>query len=79
MLDSLYSWLKDREYIASEKFSAADVYVSSHVNWGMEDGTLESRSVFVDYAGRMHERPAAKRAAEIDDALIPKEFRTTVK
>lgn len=67
---ALEGWLNENEFVAGGGFTAADVYVASHINWGMEDGTLESRPVFIEYARRMHARPAAKRANEIDDALI---------
>jgi len=38
----------------------------------MQFGTIEKRPVFERYAGRINGRPAAIRAREIDDALLPK-------
>ena len=73
--DVLDDWLKNREFVASNSFTAADVYVASHIRWGMQVGTLESRPVFVDYAQRMHARPAAQRAIAIDDSLTPEQYR----
>jgi glutathione S-transferase len=34
-------------------------------------GTIEKRPAFADYAARLQSRPAAVRARELDDALIP--------
>ena len=61
-----------RPYICGEQFTAADVYVASQIGWGMMVGTLEKRPAFEAYSARLRERPAAKRASEIDDALAKK-------
>jgi glutathione S-transferase len=57
-------------YIAGERFSAADVYVGSQIGWGMMFGSIEKRPAFEAYWAGISQRPAAKRASEIDDALI---------
>jgi len=57
------------EYIAGDRFSAADVYVGSQIGWGMMFGTLEKRPAFEAYWQRISSRPAAIRAREIDDTL----------
>ncbi|QFY60255.1 glutathione S-transferase family protein [Rhizobium grahamii] len=57
-------------YIAGNRFTAADVYVGSHIGWGMGFGTIEKRQAFVDYFGRLMERPSYKRASEIDDVSM---------
>ena len=60
--------LSKSAYVAGERFSGADVYVGSHVQWGMEmTGMLERRPVFVDYWERLAGRAAYLRAQEIDD------------
>lgn len=69
-LDTLSIAVKANPFIAGDRFTAADVYVGSHVGWGMQFGTLEKRDEFVDYFARLQERPALKRAAELDDALV---------
>ncbi|MGO4386276.1 glutathione S-transferase family protein [Microvirga sp. 2YAF29] len=58
------------EYIAGDRFTAADVYVGSQIGWGMMFGTLEKRPAFEAYWKRIASRPAAIRAREIDDALV---------
>ncbi len=61
------------EYIAGDRFTAADVYVGSHIGWAMMFGTLEKRPAFEAYWNRISSRPAAIRAREIDDALAAEE------
>jgi glutathione S-transferase len=58
-------------YLAGDKFSAADVYSGSQIGFGLRFGTIEKRPAFVDYWERISARPAAKRAAALDDALMP--------
>ena len=58
-------------YIASERFSAADVYLGSHVGWGLEFGSIEQRPGFAEYAARVRDRDAWRRATQIDEALMP--------
>lgn len=57
-------------WLLGERFSAADVYVGAQVNWGLMFKSLPERPAFAAYAERLRTRPAAVRAAEIDDALI---------
>ena len=59
-----------RQYIVGDRFSAADVYVGSHIGWGIRFGSIESRPAFQTYLAGIMSRPAAVRANEIDDALI---------
>lgn len=57
--------LAGKRYIAGERFSAADVYVGSHIGWGMQFGTLEKRPEFIAYWNGLKERPAHLRAVEM--------------
>ena len=68
--DALELAVAGREYIVGDRFSAADVYVGSHLGWGLQFGTFERRPAFEQYLGRVMNRPAAVRAREIDDALL---------
>ena len=56
-------------YLVGDSFTAADVYVGSHIDFGMQFGTLDKRPAFEQYRRRLSARPAAMRAKEIDDAL----------
>ena len=70
VLDVLEATIADREYLVSDRFSAADVYVGSHLGWGMRFGMVEKRPTFERYFERLIARPAAIRAREIDEALM---------
>ncbi|MDP8994175.1 MAG: glutathione S-transferase family protein [Pseudomonadota bacterium] len=73
VLDTLEKAVSHGPYLCGEaQFSAADVYLSSQIGWGMMFGTIEPRAAFEDYVGQLQARPAAVRAREIDDALMPK-------
>jgi glutathione S-transferase len=63
----------EHEYAAGGKFSAADVMLGSQIGWGTQFGTLPKRPSFDAYVSRLFARPAAVRAREIDDALMPKD------
>ena len=67
--NALVTWLNKHEYITGERFTAADVYVSSHLGWGMSMRTLKENEVFVDYVDRTQSRPAHERATKIDMSL----------
>ena len=58
-------------YIAGDTFSAADVYVGSQIGWGVMSVVKDPSPVFGEYLARINGRPAAVRAREIDDALLP--------
>ena len=57
-------------YIAGNRFTAADVYVSSHLRWGLEFKTIEPRKAFTQYWECLQSREARLRADKIDDELI---------
>ncbi len=57
-------------YLVGECFTAADVYVGSHIGFGMQFGIFEKRSAFERYWQPLSVRPAALRAKAIDDAPV---------
>jgi glutathione S-transferase len=71
-LDALEQAVSGRPYIVGDRFSAADVYVGAQIGWGMMFGSIDKRPAFEAYWAGISQRPAAKRASEIDDALIAK-------
>ena len=71
VVDALEGAVKANPYIAGDRFTAADVFVGSHIAWGMQFGTLPRRDAFDAYVARIMGREAAARAREIDDALMP--------
>jgi glutathione S-transferase len=68
-LNALEAAVSQSDYLAGDTFSAADVYVGSHIGFGMMFGTLERRPAFEQYLKRVSSRPAWKRANELDEAL----------
>lgn len=73
VMETLEAAVSASPYIAGDRFSAADVYVGSHIGWGIGFGTIEKRPAFLDYWGRVSEREAYKRANALDDAQMPKQ------
>jgi glutathione S-transferase len=69
-LAALEHELERSDYIAGGRFTAADVYVGSHVGFGMMFGGIDKRPAFERYWGLVSARPAARRAREIDDKLV---------
>lgn len=61
---------KASPWLTGDQFTAADLYVGSHLSWGLQFGTIPKRPAFEAFAARATDRPAAKRANQIDDALI---------
>ena len=54
-------------YLVGNSFTAADLYIASHIGFGMQFGMIEKRPGFEQYVARHVARPAAVRAKDIDD------------
>jgi glutathione S-transferase len=70
VMDTLEGAVSRGEYLVGESFTAADLYVGSHIGWGLMFGSIEKRPAFERYWERISARPAARRADAIDDALV---------
>jgi glutathione S-transferase len=70
VLSVLDAAVSGREYLIGDRFTAADVYVGSHLGWGMHFRMIDTRPAFERYFARLSTRPAAVRAREIEDALV---------
>ena len=68
--DALEGVVSRGDYLAGDRFTAADVYLGAQIGWGMSFGTIERRPAFERYWDRIGSRPAAVRAREIDDGLM---------
>ena len=69
VLDTLERAVSEAEYVAGPRFSAADVYVGSHILWGWNS----SRWIAAGFRRLLvaaEEPPRVLRAKGIDDALI---------
>ncbi len=69
-LDTLEAAVSRTPYLAGDNFTAADLYVGSHIGFGMMFGTIDKRPAFEKYWQRISSRPACVRAKELDDAAI---------
>lgn len=63
----------DRDFIVGDHFTMADLLVSAYIGWYLQFKLLDPRESFVRFARLHAQRPAALRANEIDDALMPKQ------
>lgn len=68
VINALESAVAGKQYIAGDRFSAADVYVGAQIGWGMQFKTIEPRPAFEEYWARLSKRDAYKRATELDNA-----------
>ena len=64
VLDELFSF---RDYVCGDRFTAADVYVGSHIMFARQFDLLPERASFDRYSDRLRARNAHKRATEIDN------------
>jgi glutathione S-transferase len=67
---ALESHLMDNEWVCGARFTMADVYVGSSVDWGLNFGILPPNEAFAAYADRIQKREAYKAAKAIDGKLI---------
>jgi glutathione S-transferase len=72
VMNVLSDAVRNGPYLLGEQFTAADVVIGSGIRWGMMFKGIPERPEFVAYAGRIAERPAAKRATEKDKELAAK-------
>ena len=70
VLDTLEAHLGAGEWVCGERFTMADVYVGSQVDWGLAFGTMPARPAFEAYAARFRARDGYKAAKAIDNQLI---------
>ena len=72
VMRTLEAALRTGPFLLGERFSAADVYVGSQLQWGMMVKSLDPRPTFQAYLGRLMERPALKRVFEANDQMLKK-------
>ncbi|QGN53274.1 glutathione S-transferase family protein [Novosphingobium sp. Gsoil 351] len=70
VLATLEEHLGAGDWVCGERFTMADVYVGSQVDWGLAFGTMPSLPAFEAYAERLRERDGYKAAKAIDNKLI---------
>lgn len=60
-LDQLDGWLANRQFIATDEFTVADIIMSHVLGIGDDQGLLEPHANLLAYRQRCLERPAWKR------------------
>ncbi|WP_431321126.1 glutathione S-transferase family protein [Rhizobium sp. YTU87027] len=55
--------VRSKPFIAGNRFTAADVYIGSHIGWGLGLETLPKHHAFLEYLGRITQRDGFRRAA----------------
>ncbi|HEY9090623.1 glutathione S-transferase family protein [Parasphingorhabdus sp.] len=73
VIDVLDQKLSDSDYICGDRFTMADVYVGSHVDWGQQFGSMPERDSFQAYAQRLRDRETYKASKAVDAALMPEQ------
>jgi glutathione S-transferase len=66
----LVAWFAERDYVCGPRFTMADVYVGSAVDWGLQFGTIPASDSLTAYAERLRGREAYQAGKSIDNALI---------
>src|SRR5690606_22825246 len=66
MLAAMEHALEDKAFLLGDRFSMADVIFGGTLRYMLRFGMLEPRPVFQAYADRLADRPALKRADEIN-------------
>ena len=70
VVDSFDRWFADHDYVCGSRFTMADVYVGSQIDWGLAFKTMPARASFEAYAARVRARPKYLEARAVDEALI---------
>lgn len=70
VLDTLDNHFSDHDFVCGPRFTMADVYVGSQIDWGLNFGSIPPRESFVAYAERIQARAAYSAAKAIDNQLI---------
>jgi glutathione S-transferase len=69
-MSTLEAHLSDRDFVCGNRFTMADVYVGSQLDWGLNFGSVPPNEAFVGYVQRFQARPAYKAAKAVDNKLI---------
>jgi glutathione S-transferase len=68
-MNALEKALQPGPFILGDRFSAADVYLGSEIQWGLAVKAIDPRPTFTSYLERATARPAHKRVMEQNQKL----------
>ena len=69
-LAALRGHFSGNAFVCGARFTMADVYVGSQIDWGLTFGSIPPDPEIVAYAERLQARAAYKQAKGIDNDLI---------
>jgi glutathione S-transferase len=69
-IDALEQWFAGHHYVCGDRFTMADVYVGSAIDWGLLFKSIPDRPSFAAYAERFRDRDGYREAKAIDNKLI---------
>lgn len=69
-IDAIETMLTGRDFVCGRRFTMADVYVGSQIDWGLSFKSIPTRPVFEAYAERLRARDGYQAAKAIDNAMI---------
>ncbi|WP_111656242.1 glutathione S-transferase family protein [Isoalcanivorax indicus] len=71
-LNTVRQTLAKQPYLCGDQFTTADLLMASYIGWETMTGLLQPDPLFAEYVERCHNREAARRADDLDNALIEK-------
>jgi glutathione S-transferase len=72
LVQTLEGAVKDRDHLAGDSFTAADLLVSSYIGWYLQFKLLPDLPAFTRFVELHRARPAAARAYELDGPIPAK-------
>lgn len=69
MVATIDEALADRPYLLGEEFTMADLILGATLRWMLQFGMMEPTEIIGPYAQRLGERPALKKADEINQRI----------
>jgi glutathione S-transferase len=69
-MDVLEQAVSASDYVAGDRFSAADLMLAHQIGFGLMFKSIDQRPAFTRYWSRISARPAHVRASQMDDALL---------
>lgn len=60
VIDTLDNWFANHHFVCGDRFTMADVYVGSQIDWGLGFGTIPKRDSLQAYQARLRQRDGYK-------------------